>query len=129
LKMRAAPYLTLANTANTRNLLPYPVVISVGFTNGTFSINEQYTLLTTNGSFGNANQPGPTQLKLGGTNLNYNLILWRSSVLTEPLAWTPVATNAAPGTTNGSFLSTNGHVTDFNATADHYYYQITPYIP
>ena len=129
LKMHAAQYMTLANTDNTRNLLPYPAVKHVGFTNGVFSVNEQYTQLSTNGSFANANQRGLTQLKSGGTNLNYDLILWRSPVLTNPLAWTPVTTNLVTGITNNFLLSTNGLVTDPNATADHYFYQVTPYIP
>ena len=89
LKMQVAHFLTLSNTANTRDLLPYPAVNGVGFTNGAFSVDEQFTQLSTNGSFTNANQPGLTQLKYGGTNLNYNLILWRSGILTDPLAWTP----------------------------------------
>jgi arylsulfatase A-like enzyme len=129
LKRQAAPYLTLANTVNTRNLLPAPAVNGVGYANGVFSVNEQYTQLSTNGSFANPNQPNPTQLKLGGTNLNYQLILWRSSVLTEPLAWTPVATNLITGTTNNFLLSTNGLVTDLDATADHGFYEVTPYLP
>ena len=58
LKMHAAPYQTLANTDNTRNLLPYPAVKGVGFTNEVFSVNEQFTQLSTNGSFANANQRG-----------------------------------------------------------------------
>jgi len=129
LKMHAAPYLTLANTVNTRNLLPSPAVKGVGFTNAVFAVNEQYTQLSTNSSFANANQPGLTRLALGGTNLNYDLILWRSTVLTNPLAWTPVTTNVISGTTDNFLLSTNGLVTDPNANADHYFYQVTPYIP
>lgn len=129
LKIHAAQYLTLANTANSRNLLPNPSVKNVGLSNGTFSVNEQYTQLTTNGSFANPNQPGLTQLKLGGTNLNYQLILWRSAGLTDPLAWTPVATNVITGTTNNFLLTTNGLVTDQSANASHYFYQVTPYVP
>ena len=56
-------------------------------------------------------------LKLGGTNLNYNLILWRSAGLTNPLAWAPVATNAVTGITNNFLLSINGLVNDPNANA------------
>jgi arylsulfatase A-like enzyme len=129
LQRLVAPYLTLANTVNTRNLLPCPVVNGVGFTNNVFSVNEQCTQLSSNGSFANANQPGLTQFALGGTNLNYNLILWRSSSLTDPLAWTPVATNLIAGITNNSLLSTNGLIIDTNAIADHYFYQVTPYMP
>jgi arylsulfatase B len=129
LQMHAAPFLTLANTANTRNLLPYPAAKGVGFTNGSFSVSEQYTLLSTNGSFPNPNQSSPTQLKSGGTNLDYYLILWRSSVLTDPLAWMPVATNLVTGTATNSLVSTNGLITDLNANADHYFYQVRPYIP
>jgi len=129
LRMHVAHYQTLANTANSRNLLPYPVVNNVGFTNNVFSVNEQYIQLSTNGSFANPNQPNPTQLALGGTNLNYNLVLWRSSGLTNPLAWTPVATNLVTGTTNNFLLVTNGLVTDPGANAGRYFYQVTPYIP
>jgi arylsulfatase A-like enzyme len=129
LKMHAAPYLTLANTVNTRNLLPYPAVNNVGFTNDVFAVDEQYTQLSTNGSFANANQSGLTRLQSGGTNLNYDLILWRSSGLTNPLAWAPVATNVVTGTTDTFLLSTNGLVKDPNANADHYFYQVIPYIP
>jgi hypothetical protein len=127
--MHVAHYQTLANTANTRNLLPYPAVNGVGFTNNVFSVNEQNTQLSTNGSFANPNQPNLTQLASGGTNLNYNLVLWRSSGLTNPLAWTPVATNLVTGTTNSFLLVTNGLVTDPGANAGQYFYQVTPYIP
>jgi arylsulfatase A-like enzyme len=61
LKMHAAPYLTLANTVNTRNLLPYPAIKGFAYTNAAFAVNEQYTQLTTNGSFANPNQSGLTQ--------------------------------------------------------------------
>ena len=128
LMMHAAQYQNLANTLNTRNLLPDPAISGIGFTNQAFSVNEQYTELSTNGSFPNANQPGPTQYKSGGTNLNYNLILWRSSTPADPLSWTPVATNVVPGITNNFLLSTNGLMTDASATASQYFYQVTPYI-
>jgi hypothetical protein len=56
-------------------------------------------------------------------SLDYTLTLWRSSELNNPLAWVPVATTTvAPGTNNTV-------LTDAAANADHYFYQVTPYIP
>lgn len=129
LQLHLGQYQTFANTAKTRNLVPAPTINGLGFTNGTFSINEQFTELSTNGFFANGNQPDITQLSLGGTNLNYNLILWRTSDLNNPLGWAPVTTNLVTGITNNFLLSTNGLLTDANANADHYFYQVTPYIP
>ena len=57
------------------------------------------------------------------------MILWRSPDLSNRLAWTPVATNVVTGLTNNFLLSTNGWLTDATATADHYFYRVTPYIP
>jgi len=129
LKLNLSPYQTLANTASTRNLLPAPVVLGVAWSNNTFSVNEQFTQLSTNGFFANANQPGPTELALGGTNLNYNLILWRVPDLVSPLGWTPVATNFVTGVTNNFLLTTNGLLKDAGANASQYFYQVAPYIP
>ncbi len=129
LKINVARYLTLANTASTRDLLPYTSVKGVGLTNHVFSVNEAYTQLSTNGSFANANQSGLTRLKSGGINLDYDLILWRSSTLMDWLSWTPITTNLITGTTNNFLLSTNGLLIDANATNSSIYYQVTPYIP
>ena len=129
IKLKLGEYQTFANTANTRNLLDYPQINSYGFTNGTFSVNAQFTQLSTNGAFANPNQPNPTRLSLGGTNLNYQVILWRSADLSNPLGWTPVATNLVTGITNNFLVSTNGVLTDPNASADHYFYRVSPYIP
>jgi hypothetical protein len=101
----------------------------VGLTNQVFTLDAQYTQLSTNGSFANPNQPGLTQLKSGGTNLNYQLILWRSSALADALAWVPAVTNLISGTTYNFLLSTNGPLADLNASADHYFYTVTPYFP
>jgi arylsulfatase A-like enzyme len=129
LQRNVGPYLTLANTAKTRNLLPSPAVLGVGDTNQTFSVNAQYTQLSTNGSFANANQSGLTQLANGGTNLNYNLILWRSGDLANPLGWTPILTNLVTGTTLNELRVTNSWLNDVNATAGAGFYQVTPFIP
>ena len=129
IKLKLGDYQTLANTASTRNLLDYPQINSYGFTNGTFSINAQFTQLSTNGFFANPNQPNPVRLSLGGTNLNYQVILWRNADLSNPLGWTPVLTNLVTGITNNFLLSTNGLLTDLNANADHYFYRVSPYIP
>jgi arylsulfatase A-like enzyme len=127
LKITASEYLTLANDQNTRNLLPNPSINDAAFSNGTFTVDSQFTLLSTNVFAANPNQPGLTRFKSGGTNLNYNVILWRSSELGNPLAWSPVTTNVVTGITNNLLISTNGLLTDSGANADHYYYRITPY--
>lgn len=129
LKIQLANYQTLANVDNTRDLVPPPFANSGFFSNGTFVVNAQFQQLTTNGFFPNPNQPGSAQFKSGGTNLNYQVILWRSSELGNPFAWTPVATNLVVGITNNFLLSTNGLLTDANATADHYFYRLTQYVP
>ena len=129
LQRNVAPYLTLANTAKTRDLLPAPAILGVAYSNAVFSVNEQYTQLSTNGSFANANQSGLTQLANGGTNLNYNLILWRSGDLTDALGWTPILTNLVTGTTLNELRVTNSLLNDLNATAGAGFYQVTPYIP
>jgi arylsulfatase A-like enzyme len=129
IKLKFGEYQTLANTASTRNLLPYPQIGGYGFTNGTFGINALFTQLSTNGFFVNPNQPNPVRYSLGGTNLNYQVILWRNSDLNNPLGWTPVVTNLVTGITNSFLLSTNGLLTDLNANADHYFYRVSPYIP
>ncbi|MBW8864566.1 MAG: sulfatase-like hydrolase/transferase [Verrucomicrobia bacterium] len=129
IKLKLGEYQTLANTNKTRNLLAYPQVNPAGFTNGTFSVNAQFAQLSTNGAFANSNQPKPTQLALGGTNLNYQVILWRSADLNNPLAWTPVATNLVTGITDNLLPTANGLLTDVNANADHFYYRVSPYIP
>jgi len=129
IKLKLGEYQTFANTASTRNLLDYPKINSYGYSNGTFTINAQYTQLSTNGFFANPNQPNPVRLALGGTNLNYQVILWRNPDALNPLGWTPVLTNLVSGITNNFLLSTNGLLTDVNANADHYYYRVSPYIP
>lgn len=129
LQRNVAPYLTLANTANTRNLLPTPAILGAGWTNTVFSVNEQFTQLSTNGSFANTNQAGLTQLANGGTNLNYNLILWRSTNLIDPLGWTPILTNLVTGTTFNYLLVTNALLNDPNASAANGFYEVTPYVP
>jgi len=128
-KLKLGEFQTLANTEYTRNLVPYPTVNTVGLTNGAFSVNAQATQLSTNGFFANATAPYPVQYSLGGTNLNYQVILWRNGDLSNPLGWTPVQTNLVTGITNNFQLSTNGLLIDANATADHYFYRISPYIP
>ena len=129
-KLKLGEYQTFANNELTRNLVPYPQVNQVGFTNGTFNVNAQFTQFTTNGFFANANQPNDlTRLTGGGTNLNYQVILWRNADLSNPLGWTPVVTNLVTGITNNFLLSTNGWLTDANANADHYFYRVSPYIP
>jgi autotransporter-associated beta strand protein len=129
-KLKLGEYQTFANNELTRNLVPYPQVNQVGFTNGTFNVNAQFTQFTTNGFFANANQPNDlTRLTGGGTNLNYQVILWRNSDLSNPLGWTPVQTNLVTGITNNFLLSTNGWLIDANASADHNFYRVSPYIP
>jgi len=128
--LKLGEYQTFANNELTRNLVPYPQVNQVGFTNGTFNVNAQFTQFTTNGFFANANQPNDlTRLTGGGTNLNYQVILWRNSDLSNPLGWTPVQTNLVTGITNNFLLSTNGWLIDANASADHNFYRVSPYIP
>jgi arylsulfatase A-like enzyme len=129
LRLNLGKYQTLANTVRTRNLLTGPTVNSAAYSDATFTVNAQFTRLSTNGFFANANQPYPTELALGGTNLNYQVILWRTSDLTNPLAWVPVATNLVAGISNNFLLSTNGLLTDLNAVNDHNFYLATPYIP
>jgi hypothetical protein len=129
IKLKLGEYQTLANTASTRNLLPYPQINGYGFTNGAFSINAQFTQLSTNGFFANPNQPSAVRYSLGGTNLNYQVILWRNADLNNQLGWTPVATNLVTGIANNFLLSTNGLLTDAAANADHYFYRVSPYIP
>ena len=129
IKLKLGEYQTLANTASTRNLLPYPQINGYGYTNGTFNINAQFTQLSTNGFFANPNQPNFVRYSLGGTNLNYQVILWRNADLNNQLGWTPVLTNLVTGITNDFLLSTNGLLTDLNASADHYFYRVSPYVP
>ena len=129
IRLKLGEYQTFANTANTRVLLDYPKINGYGFTNGTFNINAQFTQLSTNGFFPNSNQPYPTRLANGGTNLNYQVILWRNADLGNPLGWTPVLTNLVTGITNNFLLSTNGWLIDANANADHNFYRVSPYIP
>ena len=129
IKLKLGEYQTFANTASTRNLLDYPKINNYGYSNGTFTINAQFTQLSTNGFFANPNQPNPVRLSLGGTNLNYQVILWRNADAGNPLGWTPVVTNVVTGITNNFLLSTNGLLTDVNANAEHYYYRVSPYIP
>lgn len=128
-KLKLGDYQTFANTAYTRNLLSYPQVNNVGYTNGAFSVNALFTQLSANGSFANPNQPGLTKFAVSGTNLNYQVILWRNGDLGNPLGWTPVLTNVVTGITNSFLLSTNGWLIDPNASADHNFYRISPYIP
>jgi hypothetical protein len=130
LRILAVNCLTLPNTAYTRNLLPYPnggLIGGVGFSNGAASVNVQFTQLSTNGSFANPNQTNLTQFS--GTNLNYDLFLWRSSNLADALSWVPVATNLVMGITNNFLLSTSGVLTDSSPNASSYFYQVTPYVP
>jgi autotransporter-associated beta strand protein len=129
IKLKLGEYQTFANTASTRDLLDFPQINTFGLTNGTFNLNAQFTQLSTNGFFPNSNQPNPVRLANGGTNLNYQVILWRNSDLSNPLGWTPVVTNLVTGITNNFLLSTNGWLTDANANADHYFYRVSPYIP
>jgi arylsulfatase A-like enzyme len=129
LKIQVARYLSFANTANTRNLVPYPSINNVTYTNGTFVVDAQYTQLSAGGAFPNANQPGNTTFALSGTNLSYQVILWRSTELSNPLAWTPVATNIATGLTTSFLQTTNGLLKDLNATNDQYFYRVTHYTP
>jgi len=128
-KLKLGDYQTFANTNYTRNLVPYPQVNNIGYTNGAFSVNALFTQLSANGSFANPNQPGLTQFAISGTNLNYQVILWRNADLGNPLGWTPVLTNVVAGITNNFLLSTNGWLIDANASADHNFYRISPYIP
>jgi len=128
-KLKLGDYQTFANTAYTRNLVSYPQINNVGYTNGAFSVQALFTQLSANGSFANPNQPGLTQFAVSGTNLNYQVILWRNADLGNPLGWTPVLTNVVTGITNNFLLSTNGWLIDPNASADHNFYRISPYIP
>jgi arylsulfatase A-like enzyme len=128
-KFKLGEYQTFANTAYTRNLVSYPQVNNVGYTNGTFGVNALFTQLSANGSFANPNQPGLTKFAVSGTNLNYQVILWRNADLGNPIGWTPVLTNVVTGITNNFLLSTNGWLIDPNASADHNFYRISPYIP
>jgi len=129
LRIKVAPYLTLAASDRTRNLVPYPAINGISYTNGAFSVDAQFTQLSANGAFANANQPAATQYSLTGTNLNYQVVLWRSTELNNPLTWTPVATNIAAGLTTSFLQSTNGLLVDPNATDDHAFYRITHYTP
>ena len=129
IKLKLGEYQTFANTNYTRNLLDYPQINTFRLTNGVFNLNAQFTQYSTNGVFANSNQQYPTRLANGGTNLNYQVILWRNADLGNPLGWTPVLTNVVTGITNNFLLSTNGWLIDPNANADHYFYRVSPYIP
>ena len=135
--LKLGDYQTFANTNYTRNLVQSPQINAFGFTNGTFNLEAQFTEYTTNGLFPNSNQQYPTELTTvnssepgwGQTNLNYEVILWRTSDLSNPLGWSPVATNLVNQINSTYLVSTNGWLVDANASADHYFYRVSPYIP
>ena len=129
LRRNLARFATFENAQYRRTSLPVPAVSSVVFTNGSFVVNESYTQISTN-----VDTPGFPQLASSSqypaqSSLNYTLTLWRSSDLKDPLSWVPVAnTTVAPGT-NSTLVITNTALIDPLANADHFYYQVTPYIP
>jgi len=129
LRLNLGRSVTFENNQYRRSLIPAPTVNNVVFSNGAFYVNEQYTQISTN-----ANTPNFVALAAGAqyadqAQLDYTLTLWRSPVLNDPLAWVPVATTTIPPGTNSTLVITNTLLTDAAANADHYFYQVTPYIP
>jgi len=129
LQLNLGRSVTFENTQYRRTLIPYPSVNNVVFTNGAFYVNEQYTQISTNANTANFVAPAaPTQYP-DQKSLDYTLTLWRSPELDNPLAWVPVATTTISSGTNSTLVITNTVLTDAGANADHYFYQVTPYIP
>ena len=129
LRRNLAGSVTFENTQYRRNLLPTPAISSAFFTNGSFVVKESYTQLSTNVNTPDFPQLASSPQYADQKSLNYTLTLWRSSDLNDPLSWVPVATNVVTPGTDSTLVITNTVLTDAAANADHYFYQVTPYIP
>nr|MDQ3623354.1 hypothetical protein [Verrucomicrobiota bacterium] len=104
LKRNFQKYLALPNASLTRDPFPFPVHRNFDLAGGKFSVGFEYS-----------------QLRVGAI-----YTLWRTPDLANPLAWTPVATSvigAVPTDPLGTSFAT---LTDDNATADRYFYQVAP---
>lgn len=129
LKLNLGRSVTFENTQYRRSQIPFPLVSSVRFTNGAFYVNAQFTQLGTNANSPSFGAPAVPPQYPDQSSLDYTLTLWRSPDLNNPLAWVPVATTTIPPGTNSTLVISNTVLTDAGASADHFFYQVTPYIP
>ncbi len=129
LRLNLGRSVTFENTQYRRTLIPSPSVADVVFTNGQFLVNTRYTQISTNANTPAFIAPAGSTQYADQKSLAYTLTLWRSPDLNNPLAWVPVTTTTIPPGTNNTLVITNTVLTDASASADHYFYQVTPYIP
>lgn len=129
LQLNLGRSVTFENNQYRRTQIPYPSASNVVFSNGAFYVSAQYAQISTNANTPNFVAPaGPAQYP-DQASLDYTLTLWRSPDLGNPLAWVPVASTTIPPGTNSTLVFTNVVVADTAANADHYFYQVAPYIP
>jgi arylsulfatase A-like enzyme len=129
LRLNLGRSVTFENTQYRRTLIPSPSVSNVVFSNGAFYVNEQYAQISTNANTPDFVAPAVPPQYPDQKSLDYTLTLWRSPDLKDLLAWVPVATTTVAPGTNSTLVITNTVLTDAAANADHYFYQVTPYIP
>ena len=129
LRLNLGRSVTFENTQYRRTLIPYPSVSNVSFTNGAFYVNEQYTQISTNANTPSFIAPAPASQYPAQKSLDYTLTLWRTPDLNNPLAWVPVTTATIAAGTNSTLVVSNTVLADAGASASHYFYQVTPYIP
>lgn len=129
LKFNLGRFVTFENADYRRNLIPAPSISGFAFTNGAFSVNEAYTQLSTEASSPDFPQLVVSPYYEPQPSLDYTLNLWRTSDLSNPLAWEPVATNLIREGTSSSLVISSTVLEDANANGDHYFYAVTPYIP
>jgi hypothetical protein len=112
-----------------RSQVPAPSIASFQFTNGAFTINEQYTQISTNVNTTAFPQLASAKTYPSQPNIDYSVILWRSYNLSDPLSWTPVANTILTPGTNSTLVISNTVLADLNATNAQAFYSVTPYIP
>jgi arylsulfatase A-like enzyme len=120
---------TFENIQYRRNLPPAPAISSFQFTNGVFQINEQYTQLSPNVNTEAFPQLAGPAVYPAQVSLDYSVTLWRTYDLNDPLGWAPVANTILTPGTGTTLVISNTVISDLNATNDHAYYSVTPYIP
>ncbi|HTR42189.1 MAG TPA: sulfatase-like hydrolase/transferase [Pseudomonadales bacterium] len=117
------------NILYRRSQVPAPSIASFQFTNGSFTVNEQYTQISTNVNTAAFPQLASAKTYPAQPNIDYSVTLWRSYDVSDPLGWTPVANTILTPGTNSSLVISNTVLTDLNATNAQAFYSVTPYIP
>lgn len=120
---------TFENILYRRSLIPGPAIASFQFTNGIFQINGQYTQLSTNVNTATFPQLASPNIYPAQPSIDYSVTLWRSYNLSDPLGWTPVTNTILTPGTNNTLIISNTVLADLNATNDHAFYSVTPFIP